>query len=134
MIRAFTLATVLASAFALSAVAQDNTKPVAVPSINAPPMSASPMPTGAIFLSEQEAKGWVDKPVYSSDGKKLGEVVVFERDPGNQVLSMHADIGGFLGMMQTRVRIMPAQFKLQVDRIVLDMTAEQAKGLPKVQA
>ena len=45
------------------------------------------------------------------------------------------EIGGpeVLGMGETRVRLMPGQFKLQGDRAVLDVTAEEAKSLPKVQ-
>lgn len=46
---------------------------------------------------------------------------------------MQADIGGFLGMGETRVRLTPAQFKLQEDRVTLSVTAEQAKTLPTVQ-
>lgn len=45
---------------------------------------------------------------------------------------MHADIGGLLGMGETRVSVTPAQFKLQTDRVVLTLTEEQAKALPKV--
>ena len=47
---------------------------------------------------------------------------------------MHADTGGFLGLGQTRVRVMPSQFKLIDDRAVLLITAEQAKTLPKVES
>ncbi len=45
---------------------------------------------------------------------------------------MHADIGGFLGIGETRVRVLPAQFSIGTDRIVLGMTAEQAKTLPHI--
>jgi hypothetical protein len=45
---------------------------------------------------------------------------------------MHADIGGFLGLGETRINLTPAQFKLQSDRVVLSLTAEQAKELPAV--
>jgi hypothetical protein len=45
---------------------------------------------------------------------------------------MDASIGGFLGLGEHRIRLMPAQFKLQSDRVVLDLTAEQAKKLPKI--
>jgi hypothetical protein len=48
------------------------------------------------------------------------------------VTEMHADIGGFLGLGETRVRLMPAQFKLMTDRVVLSVTADQAKSLPKI--
>ena len=77
-------------------------------------------------LTEQEAKAWVDKPLYSSDGQKLGEVAAFLRTADNKVSELLADIGGFLGMGEHRIRLAPAQFSLHNDRIVLDMTAERA--------
>jgi hypothetical protein len=82
-------------------------------------------------LTTQETLALIDKPVYSSDGKKIGEVVAFQRDSSDKVVGMHADVGGFLGLGQTRVNVTPAQFKVQGDRIVLELTAEQAKNLPK---
>jgi hypothetical protein len=85
-----------------------------------------------ITLTEEQAKSWIDKPVFSSDGKELGEVAAFRRAADNTVLEMHADIGGILGMGETRVSLTPAQFKLQTDRVVLTVTEEQAKALPKV--
>jgi hypothetical protein len=84
-------------------------------------------------LSEQQAKSWIDKPVYSSDGKEIGEIVEFKRGTGDVVQEMHADIGGMLGMGEARVKLTPDQFKLQNDRAVLNLTQEQAKTLPKVQ-
>lgn len=86
-----------------------------------------------ITLTDEQAKGWIDKVVYDSDGKKFGEVAAFSRDGSGKVTEMHADIGGFLGMGQTRVRVMPSQFKLIDDRAVLSITAVQAKTLPRVQ-
>jgi hypothetical protein len=71
--------------------------------------------------------------VYSSDGSKIGEVAVIARGSDNTVTEMQADIGGFLGMGETRVRLTPAQFKLQEDRAVLSVTATEAKTLPTVQ-
>jgi hypothetical protein len=96
---------------------------------------ATPMPQNVgISLSEQEAKTWIDKPVYSSDGKNIGEVVDFQRGSDKTVIGLHADIGGFLGFGKTRVSLTSAHFKLQTDRIVLDMTAAEAKALPKIQS
>ncbi len=92
-----------------------------------------PAPANAgIPLTEQEAKTWIDKPVYSSDGKNVGEVVDFQRDADKKVIGMHADMGGYFGFWKTRVSLKPAQFKLQNDRVLLDLTASQAKELPKV--
>ena len=91
-------------------------------------------PQGAdMSMTEEEALTWIDKPVFSSDGEQVGEVVALQRDPDNKVTGLHADIGGFLGLGETRVNLMPAQFKLQGDRVELNLTAEQAKALPKVQ-
>jgi PRC-barrel domain len=100
------------------------------PSTTTPP---STMEMKSLVLTEVEAKTWVDKVVVSSDGKKVGEVVAFARDTSGKVTEMHADIGGFLGFGETRVRVMPTQFKLDIDRVVLAMTAEQAKTLPKIE-
>lgn len=84
-----------------------------------------------LSLTDQEGKTWVDKPVYTSDGLNIGEVVDFQRDAANNVIGMHADIGGILGFGQTRVNVTALQFRLNGDRVLLDMTAEQAKSLPK---
>jgi hypothetical protein len=87
-----------------------------------------------ITLTEEQAESWIDKPIYSSDGKEIGEVVAFKRGADNTVLELHADIGGLLGLGETRVKVTPAQFKLQNDRVVLNMTEAQAKNLPKVES
>jgi hypothetical protein len=96
-----------------------------------PPAAAKPN-EAKITLTEQQVKSWIDKPVFSSDGKEIGEVAAFKRAADNTVLEMHADIGGILGIGETRVSLTPAQFKLQTDRVLLTLTEEQAKALPKV--
>ena len=72
------------------------------------------------------------KAVYSSDGSKIGEVVALQRATDNKVTELHADIGGFLGMGESRVKLMPSDFKLQGDRVLLTITKEQAMASPKV--
>lgn len=124
MKRKLVLVTALTAAIALPAFAQDTKSPATIPNV----ATAQP----SIVLTEQEAKAWIDKPVYSSDGKKLGEVASFERDADNKVTEMHADIGGFLGFGQHHVKLLPAQLTLQSDRVVVDITSAQAKGLPKI--
>ena len=86
----------------------------------------------AVTLTEDQAKEWVDKPVFSSDGKEIGEVAEFMRGTDNKVTALHADLGGFLGMGETRVKLAPSEFKLQGDRVVLNITEAQAKALPKM--
>jgi hypothetical protein len=83
-------------------------------------------------LTDAQANAWINKTVYSSDAKNVGEVSTVQRDASGKVTELHADIGGFLGLGETRVRIMPAQFKLEGDRIILNMTAEQVRALPKI--
>jgi hypothetical protein len=85
-----------------------------------------------ITLTEDQAKSWLDKRVFSSDGKELGEVAAFKRAADDTVVEMHADLGGLLGIGESRVSVTPVQFKLQDDRVVLTLTEEQAKALPKV--
>ena len=146
MIRTLSLATVLAAGLALSAMAKDaKTKidpgagPTSTMGDQVPQMKAAAAPTSAqqnagISLTEQEGKVWINKPVYSSDGKNIGEVVDFQRDIDNKVIGMHAAIGGYWSLGQTRVNLTTSQFKLQGDRVLLDITAVQAKELPKVQS
>ena len=103
--------------------------PNAGPAATLPPVMAAP---NTLSLSDAEVKTWIDKAVYSSDDKKIGEVAAFARDGSGKVTEMHADIGGFLGIGETRVRLMPAQFKMGTDRVVLMVTADQAKTLPTI--
>jgi PRC-barrel domain len=69
---------------------------------------------------------------YSSDGKNVGEVTALKRDASGKVAELQAGIGGFIGIGETQVRVTPAQFKLENDRVVLSLTAEQVKALPKI--
>lgn len=97
--------------------------------------AASPSPSNsgmAVKLTDAEAERWMNKVVYSSDDKNLGEVSGFMRAADGTVQELHADIGGFLGIGETRVRIMPSQFKLGEDRVILNVTGEQAKTLPQI--
>jgi hypothetical protein len=96
-----------------------------------PPASMKP-DSPKVTLTEEQAKSWIDKRVFSADGKELGEVAGFKRAADNTVVEMHADIGGLLGIGESRVALTPAQFKLQNDRVILNLTEEQAKALPKV--
>ena len=123
MIRTLSVATVLATGLTFSALAQDagskiepGKSPTSTMSDQVPAMkttaTAATQPGVPFAFTDQEAKAWINKPVYSSDGKKLGEVVDFQRDGDNKVIGMHIDIGGFLGMGQTRVSLTNAQYKL----------------------
>ncbi len=127
MIRTLTLATALAAAIALPAIAEDVKAPAAATSAAS---AQSAQSAAGLSLTSKEVEAWIGKPVYSSDGMK--EVAAFQRAADNKVTEMHADIGGFLGLGEHRIRLMPAQISLQSDRVVLDLTSEQAKQLPKI--
>ncbi len=70
--------------------------------------------------------------IYTADGKNVGEVGAFLRDSAGNVTEMHADIGGMMGIGETRVRLLPDQFKLGTDRVTVSLTDEQLKALPAV--
>ena len=140
--KTLTLATIsaslLASAVAFAQTSAPSTSPTnpvppAIERSTTPPMVTTPgAAMETLTLNEQQAKDWINKVVYSSENKKVGEVAAFTRDATGKVTEMHADIGGFLGIGETRVRVMPAQFKLMGDRVVLNLDSEQVKSLPKI--
>lgn len=84
------------------------------------------------MLTEDEARNWIDKVVYSKDDQNVGEVAAFNRDSSGKVTELHADIGGFMGLGETRVKLMPGQFSLQGDRVILNITSEEVKALPAI--
>ena len=70
---------------------------------------------------------WIGRAVYSSDDKNVGEIGAVS---GDQV---YADIGGFLGIGETRVLLTPDKIaSVKNDRIVLKLTENEAKKLPSV--
>jgi hypothetical protein len=96
------------------------------------PSTGSMGMSNPMTLTDDQARSWVDKIIYSSDNQNLGEVAAFARDASGKVTEMHADIGGLMGLGETRVRLMPTQFRLDNDRVVLNLTAEQVKALPAI--
>jgi PRC-barrel domain len=97
-----------------------------------PATSTTTVTKDDLVLTEAQANAWIKKAVYSSDGKNVGEVTALKRDASGKVAELQAGIGGFIGIGETQVRVMPAQFKLDNDRVVLSLTAEQVKTLPKM--
>lgn len=92
-----------------------------------------PNANGSLALSDDEAKAWIGKAVYSSDGKQIGEVADLKRGAGNSVTELHVDIGGILGLGATRVAVTPEQFHAKGDTIVLSLNEAEAAGLPAVE-
>ncbi len=127
-------ATALAIVLGATAAVAQNTSPASPPAekISPPAASTTTVTKDGLVLTEAQANAWIKKAIYSSDGKNVGEVTALKRDASGKVAELQAGIGGFIGIGETQVRVMPAQFKLQNDRVVLSLTAEQVKALPAI--
>lgn len=92
-------------------------------------------PSGAVELDVnvgspmKPTEAWVGRPVYSMDGKHLGEVAAIADD------NVYIDIGGFLGIGESRVLLNNSQLSaVQPDRIILKLNESEAKTLPSTDA
>ena len=142
-IPALAMATAFAASMAMPANAQNTTVKPDEPAVTAPSTDTTAAPSATTtapssstaaatspMMNDEEAKAWVNKTVYSSDGQNLGEVAEILRDNNGHITELHADIGGFLGLGETRVKVLPDQFKLASDRVILNVAGDQAKSLP----
>ena len=127
-------ATALAILLGGTAAVAQTTAPAPTPAekMSPPASSTTTVTKDGLVLTEAQANAWIKKAVYSSDGKNVGEVTALKRDVSGKVAELQAGIGGFIGIGETQVRVMPAQFKLENDRVVLSLTAEQVKALPAI--
>ena len=138
-------ATAVAALFAATSAFAQTTPPTAPstpPAVNdTKPMETTPTtpsvrPTQvqtAPTMTEAEAKALIDANVVSSDNKTVGEVAAIQRSADGRVTELHADVGGFLGIGETRVRLMPSQFTVSNKQINLMLTSEQVSALPKIE-
>jgi PRC-barrel domain len=86
-----------------------------------------------LILTEDEAKGLLGRAVYSREGKWLGEVTSLQRGADNKLTDIYAEVGGFLGIGETRVRIAADQVEdLMPDRVVLTLGDAEVNKLPAV--
>lgn len=87
--------------------------------------------TARFSVTEEEADAWLGRPVYSTDGEELGEIVSLQRNPDGSVQQLKADIGGFLGFGETRILISADQIQeVKDDSLVLTFTQAEAQELP----
>jgi len=96
---------------------------------------AATKPAGAapFKVTEASEKEWIGRPIYSSDGKDLGEIAALSLGPDGLVNEVHADVGGFLGFGATRVRFTSDQIKqVKDDSLVVTLTEAEAKSLPPI--
>lgn len=122
MITRAILVSVLAAGFAGSALAEVQVKTPGV-SVETPAAGVDVNVGAKQALMPTDA--WIGRPVYSSDGKHVGEIAAISGD------QIYADIGGFLGLGETRVLLGSADIAgVQNDRIDLTLTEAEAQKLP----
>ena len=134
-------ATAVAAVFAATGAFAQTTPPATPPAqtetMPTTPTAPSVRPTTPVqtapSMTEAEAKALIDANVISSDKKNVGEVAAIQRDSSGKVIELHADVGGVLGIGETRVRLMPSQFTVSNKEILLTLTAEQVSALPKIE-
>ncbi|MFO1113936.1 MAG: DUF1236 domain-containing protein [Rhodospirillales bacterium] len=86
----------------------------------------------ALVLSDADAQAWIGKPVFSRDDREIGVVVEVVRERGGRVTAINADVGNFLGLGERRVRVDAGRFRLERERVVLDVPADATAKLPAV--
>ncbi len=131
---ATSMALFASSAAFAQTTAPSDTPPATPPAATAPSVQPTTPAETAPMLTEEQAKALIGATVVSNDDSNVGDVAAIQRSADGKVTELHADIGGFLGIGQTRVRVMPSEFTVAADnRILLKLTAEQAKELPKIE-
>ena len=78
----------------------------------------------------QELMAQVGMPVYSSDGKALGQVAQVVKDPDGKIQSIQVDIGRILGLGTKVVTITPDKFE-QLAGIKLRLSDAEIRSLPE---
>ena len=89
------------------------------------------VPPMKTILSADEANGWIGRPVFSADGKKVGEVIEVKRDPENKVTELSVDTGTDLGMGATQYRVTSEQIQaVRPNGLVLTLKEFEVKSVP----
>ena len=70
-------------------------------------------------------------PVFSSDGKNLGQVAQVERGPDGKIQSVQIQIGRLLGIGEKTITIDGSKLEQLQDRIRLMMSSDQVRSLPE---
>jgi sporulation protein YlmC with PRC-barrel domain len=82
-------------------------------------------------LQPNQARSLIDKPVYGSDGKKIGDInnVLIGKD--GRARAAVIDFGGFLGVGEKKVAVDWGKLKINGDRVMVGMTKDEAKAAPE---
>jgi hypothetical protein len=96
-------------------------------------VEVSQIPGRAPFvIRADEVKNWMGRPVYSSDNKKVGEIIEIKRGPDDNVTDAYIDTGTFLGIGGTRYRVTSDQIQeVRPDGLVLTLKESEVKSVPQ---
>jgi sporulation protein YlmC with PRC-barrel domain len=74
-----------------------------------------------------------DMEVVGGDGNEVGEVEEVLANPAGQIVAVTVEAGGFLGIGAKEVVVGLDRLRLTDDRLVTDLTKDQAAALPEWQ-
>ncbi len=97
----------------------------------APSQGATAQATGEQTGPGHAAPSLRGMPVFSSDGKNLGQIVQVERGPDGKIQSVQIQIGRMLGLGEKVITIDGSKLEQLADRIRLMMNSDQVRGLPE---
>jgi sporulation protein YlmC with PRC-barrel domain len=125
--------------YLLSRPADHNTARVTEPTTTTTPTTTAQSPmgtnTGSNFVvTESELASWTNKPVYSSDNKRVGEIAQLIRNPEDRVTDIYMDAEATMGLGAERYHITADQVReVKPDGIVLSLTETEVKQMEKRQ-
>ena len=70
-------------------------------------------------------------PVFSSDGKDIGQLVRVERGPDGKIQSVQIQVGRLLGLGERTITVDGSKIEQLQDRIRLMMNSDQVRNLPE---
>jgi sporulation protein YlmC with PRC-barrel domain len=73
-------------------------------------------------------------PVFSSDGKNLGQIVQVERAPDGKIQSVQLQVGRLLGLGDKVVSIDGSRLEQLADRVRVMMNSDQVRSLPEAKS
>jgi hypothetical protein len=84
----------------------------------------------AFMVAEQDIGKWMQRPVFSSDNTKVGEIVELSRGPGDRVTDVYMDAETSLGIGGKRYRITADKIReVRPDGIVLTLSEADVKAM-----
>lgn len=103
------------------------------PANPASPYDGAALPQAATPTVDRSAELMIGKPLRDTLGDKVGTVADVVRDSTGHVTEIHADVGGVLGILTTRVSIPAGQVSIDDEGMRVSLSKEQIESQPKVE-